>query len=144
MEQQDTGQDDVEETTARAELKRAYMLAHFGRFDEAIACCQKAAEIAPDHVLPPTMEGAFLTAAGRNRKALGHLRKVVKRFSDEPLPRLHFAEACLLAGRVKKGFGELDAAVELDEEGEHAELAQLLRETFDGLDKNDIPDPLEV
>jgi len=129
---------------SRRELRRAYLLVGFGNIDEAIEICRKVDErLESAHHLPGTMEGEFLVAKGDLRGALGRLREVTRSFPDEPLPRLHFAEACYLDGRTEQGSRALERARELDD-GEHAEFAASLEETWCGVEPEEIPPPVRV
>ena len=132
-----------EEPSARMELKRAYLQLSFAKFDDALESCRRAAELAPEHVLPPTIEGAIMVSKGQFRDAMSLLREVGKAHPDEPLPRVYLAEACLLAGRSKQGLRALDRAEELDERDEHRELLDELRTLWEELDPEDVPPPLE-
>jgi predicted Zn-dependent protease len=127
---------------AQEELKRGYLHVSFGQYDEGIKACRSAAELAPDHHLPPTLEGSFEMAAGRLREALGTLRKATRRHPDQPLPWLYFAEACFLSGRRRQGERALGKAQALDEPGEHGDLIADLRQTWQAVEPSEVPPPL--
>lgn len=137
---------------AQEELKRAYMQVSFGQFDQAIESCERAAQNLPDHHLPAALKGSFELAAGRVREALGTLRQATRRWNDQPLPWLYFAEACFLGGRRRQGLRALDKAEQFAaqmEQGEQpAEAAQIgelieeLRQTFKEVEPAEMPPPL--
>lgn len=136
---------DPELEAAQSELKRAYLLLGWGNYEEAIEICEEVdASLDGKHHLPETMRGSFLLAQGKVREALKVLRGVTKRFSDEALPQIYFAEACYLAGRQKQGDRALRKAKKLDGDGEHAELLENLEETWEDVDPADVPPPLKV
>ncbi len=130
--------------SARDELRRAYMHVSFGQYDEAIAACERAAKVAPDHYLPPTLQGSFELACGRVRDALGTLRGVTRRHGDEPLPQIYFAEACLLSGRRRQGERALDKAERLADSEEVEQLVDELRQIWEAIDPSQMPPPLVV
>ena len=130
--------------TAQTELKRAYLHVSFGQYDEAIAAAKRAAQIAPEHHLPPTLEGSFELAAGRVRKALGTLRKVTKRHPDQVLPQIHFAEACFMAGRHRQAKRAMDRASGMEAAAEHAQLLEELERTWGSVEPSEVPPPLVV
>jgi tetratricopeptide (TPR) repeat protein len=142
---------DSSETLAQIELKRAYLHVSFGQYDQGIEACERAADAAPDHYLPATLRGSFEMAAGRVRDALGTLRPVTRRYPDEALPRLYFAEACFLAGRHRQGERALNQAYSIcqkqsDESPSEQVVALLdeLRRTWESVEPVHVPPPLVV
>lgn len=129
---------------ARDELRRAYLQVSFGKYPEAIAACERAAQLAPDHHLPATLKGSFEMAAGRVRDALGTLRGVTRRHDEEALPQIYFAEACFMAGRRRQGERALDKAEALLDSQELADLIDSLRQTWASVDADELPPPLVV
>jgi predicted Zn-dependent protease len=113
-------QDDL--AHAQLELKRAYLMLEAGDHDAATACCERAVALAPDHPTPTLMRGSILCAMGQARAALGVLRSARKRWPDEALTHVHFAEACLFAGRGSRAASALADARACPNADEHAEL----------------------
>lgn len=132
--------------TARDELRRAYLLVSFGRFDEAIEACRRADRLLEGgHPLPKTLAGNFSIARGDVATGLKLLREAIERFPDEPLPRIHFAEACFVDGRMRRGERALERARALDEsESTFAELIDEVERAWAGVDSGDVPPPLRV
>lgn len=129
---------------AREDLRRAYLLVSFGDFDPAIEACRRAdRRIEGDHHLPKTLEGNFQVARGDVREALGTLRTVTRAHPGAALPRIHFAEACLLAGRRRQGERALEKARELDD-GEHADMIAKLEAAWEDVDPDEVPPPVEI
>ncbi len=129
---------------ARQELRRGYMLVSFGQFDDAIEACRRADTLVDGaHHLPRMIEGNVLVARGDLREAIGVLREVTREFPQAALPKMHFAEACYLAGRKRQGDRALDEAWELDD-GEHAEFLEALQTTWRDIDADEIPPPIEI
>jgi len=129
---------------ARRDLQRAYLLVSYGDIEPAIEACRRAdRRIEGAHHLPKTLEGNFQVARGEVRAALGTLRGVARAHPEASLPRIHFAEACLLAGRARQGERALERARELDD-GEHAEMIAGLEAAWDDLDPDDVPPPVEI
>ncbi|MFP4600479.1 MAG: tetratricopeptide repeat protein [Persicimonas sp.] len=140
---------DEAELAAQEELKRAYMQVSFGQFDQAIESCERAARHLPDHHLPAALKGSFELAAGRVREALGTLRQATRRWNDQPLPWLYFAEACFLGGRRRQGLRALDKAEKHAarmEQGEQVaqigELIDELRQIWKAVEPTEMPPPL--
>lgn len=130
--------------TARDELRRAYLLVSFGRFDEAIEACRRANRLLDGgHPLPKTLAGNFSIARGDVATGLKLLREAIERFPDEPLPRIHFAEACFVDGRMRRGERALERARSLDE-STYAELIGEVEKAWRGVDSGDVPPPLRV
>jgi predicted Zn-dependent protease len=137
-----TTESDEAALAAQEELKRAWMQVSFGQFDRAIESCRRAAQLLPDHHLPPTLEGSFELAAGRVRQALGTLREATRRHQDQPLSWLYFAEACFLGGRRRQAVRALGKAEALPDPGEVGELIEQLRQTWQDIEPSEMPPPL--
>ena len=127
---------------AAGELKRAYLHLGFGEYTEAIAACETAAKLVPDHPLPPTLKASFELAVGRCTQALGELRAITRRHPNYPLGLLYFAEAAFLCGRRQTATRALSAAADLP-------MGQSVRILFEGLHEfwvdqvwEDVPAPL--
>ncbi|MFW5965900.1 MAG: tetratricopeptide repeat protein [Persicimonas sp.] len=132
------------EQQARDELRRAYLLVGFGKFDEAIEACERASKLAPDHHLPVTLEGSFLLASGRMQEALAKLRAATRSHPDRALPWIYFAEACFLSGRHRQGGRALDTARQTAQSDEHRRLIDQLDELWQQVEPEEVPPPLEV
>ncbi len=131
-------------TEARGELRRAYLAVGFGRFDEALEACERARELIDgEHHLPATIRGSVLAAKGDLRGAIGALREVTRRFPEATLPRLHFAEACYLAGRERQADRALEAARRLGVD-EHAEFLDALEATWSDVEPSEVPPPVQI
>lgn len=129
---------------ARRDLRRAYLLVNFGHLEPAIEACRRAdRRIDGNHPLPKTLEGNFQVARGEIRKALGTLRSVTRAHPEAALPRIHFAEACLLAGRERQATRAMEKARELDD-GEHGELLASLEAAWEGIAPDETPPPVEI
>jgi predicted Zn-dependent protease len=147
---------DSSETSARTELKRAYLCVSFGQFEQAIEACDRAADAAPRHHLPATLRGSFQMSAGRVRDALATLRSVTRAHPDQPLPKVYFAEACFMAGRRRQGERALEQAEEICQSDSEqrpdseqtwrdcAELIAYLRQTWQSVEPSQVPPPLVV
>ena len=98
----------VEESTSRQLLKRAYGAMNCGYFEEAIEACNVAAQRADDRLVADTLRGAILTASGRPQRALQLLMPLHRKREDAILTALYLAEACFFAGRVRRGWKVLD------------------------------------
>ncbi len=85
---------------AQQHLQRAYLLLDYGELDEALAACERAADVAPDHPMPHALAGSFLTSFGRPRDALKPLRRALRLAPDNPFALLTFAETNLALGRT--------------------------------------------
>ena len=129
-------------TPARDELKRAYLHMGFCQYDEALAACERAADHAPKHHLPVALKGSFEMAAGRVRDALGTLRQATRRFPDEPLAQIYFAEACFVAGRRRQAQRALNRAEKMERADSFAEMIAQLRNTWQAVDPSEVPPPL--
>lgn len=135
-------------TAARSALQRAYLLVGFGRFDEAIAACDEAGELLPDHPLAPALKGAFMLARGQALEAMQHLARVQRRFPDDPMTRLHYCEALFFAGRSQRAWKELDALertlVHDEPNSPWLEFARGLRACWQDVPAGTLPAPLVV
>ncbi len=113
-------QDDLK--LAQLELKRAYLMLEASDHDAVTACAERAVSLAPDHPTPTIVLGALLCAMGKTRAALGVLRTARKRWPDETLTHVHFAEACLFAGRESRAASALADARSCPNADVHSEL----------------------
>ena len=129
---------------SRSELRRAYLLVSFGRFEAAVEACRRADDLIDGgHHLPKTLEGSFLISKGDTAEALQVLRRVVADRPEVALPRIHFAEACFLEGRMRQGEHHLEEARRIDD-GRHDALIERLAEAWLEVEVESIPPPMEV
>lgn len=136
---------DANLTEAQKMLKKAYLLLSFGHFDQALIACSEAAKLCPDNHVAPSLHGAILIASGRTTDAIQYLSRIIRRYPNEPLPRLYFCEACLLGGRAQRGLKELDIVGKMiDADSPWRQFYESIQATFDGLDLTLIPQPLIV
>lgn len=141
--QGDLNDDNLNE--AQMALKKAYLLLSFGHFQEALLACSQAAELCPGNYVAPALHGAILIAAGRATDAIQYLSRIIRRYPDEPLPRLYFCEACLLGGRTQRGLKELEIVGKtIAADSPWRQFYESIQATFDGLDPDQIPAPLVV
>ncbi|QDG53392.1 tetratricopeptide repeat protein [Persicimonas caeni] len=142
-------------SSARVELKRAFLHMSFAQYDEAIAACDRAAACAPEHSLPVALKGSFEMAAGRVRDALGTLRRATKRHPGDALSHIYFAEACFLAGRERQAERALsraeklaEACADIGQQGVGQQdvdlvgLIENLRQTWRDIGSSQVPPPL--
>ena len=130
---------------AQRALKKAYLLLSFGHFDQALLACKQATELCPDNYVAPSLHGAILIASGRVTDAIQYLSRIIRRYPDEPLPRLYFCEACLLGGRTQRGLKELSTIGKtIATDSPWFAFYESIQATFDGLDPSLIPAPLVV
>ena len=141
--EQTADDDETPEQRAQLELKRAYVQLGFGQFDEAMASCDRAAELVGEHYLPDTLRGAILSASGRHADALAELKRVRKRYPSQALPHLYFAEACYLSGRERQGERALEDADGCEMSEHEAEFSSQLRQLWNQVEPEDVPPPLE-
>ncbi len=135
-----------EGATPRQMLQKAYVLMNFGFFERALAACDEAARRSDEPLVARTLEGAILTASGRPMEAIRHLMPLHRRHRDAILTALYLAEACLVAGRRRRGFKILDGLDDnLVDDSPWASFADELRQTWQQLDEvDDLPQPLTV
>ncbi len=115
---------------ANQELQRAYLLLDHGEWDRAMAACERAGVLAPDHWLPETLKGSILSARGQLQLATRVLKRAADRHPTRAYPRLQLAESLLLSGSIAQGRRQLSKAREADDIGEYKELLNLLSDVF--------------
>lgn len=98
------------QTTAQLELKRAYLMVEQGDLEQALERCALARQLAPQQPLPQILEANILSAKGAHKEALALLRQVTKRWPDEALGHIHFAEVCFMMGRTSQAQRSLEQA----------------------------------
>ena len=142
-------QTDIQHSSPRQLLQRAYVLMSFGFIEEALDACDEAARRAEepdDEVTAHSVKGAMLSASGRPKEAMRELIGLRRKYGEAILPALYLAEACFLAGRSRRAYKILDG---LDQEqlgrSPYVEFAAQLRTTWESLGELDgLPDPLTV
>ncbi len=115
---------------ANQELQRAYLLLDYGEWDRAMAACERAGVLAPDHWLPETLKGAILAAKGDLQLATRVLKRAADRHPNRAYPRLQLAESLLLSGSLIQGRRHLKKAGEAEDIGEFESLFALLNNVF--------------
>ena len=137
------GKEEESRREGQGELKRAYLLTTYGHYEAAMQACDRAREFLGDDPLPGALKGAILSASGRPKEAIRELNGVCRRHREAILPALYLAEACFLAGRMRRGWKVLreinPAALK---ESPWAEFAAELEQGWEGLERG--PEILEV
>lgn len=140
---------DIEHSSPKQLVQRAYVLMSFGYIEEALEACDEAARRAEepdDEVTAQSVKGAMLSASGRPKEAMRQLMGLRRKYGEAILPALYLAEACFLAGRSRRAWKILDG---LDQErlgrSPWAQFASQLRATWELLsDVDDLPEPVTV
>ena len=141
--------EDIEHSSPRQLLQRAYVLMSFGFIEEALEACDEAArraEIANDEVTARSVKGAILNASGRPKEAIRDLMKLRRDYKEAILPSLYLAEACFMAGRSRRAWKILDG-IDAEKLGKSpwAEFARQLRLTWESISEVEvIPEPITV
>lgn len=137
---------DIDDSTPRQLLKRAYVSMNCGYFEEAIEACVVAAERADDPLVADTLRGAILTASGRPTEALQLLMPLHRQREDAILTALYLAEACFFAGRIRRGWKVLDGIdpEELDDSPWRDFADQLRRSWEQRSDDDQLVQPLRI
>lgn len=109
-------------------LEAGWLLMDMGRFDEARDVFTGAAALVPRSEVPHLAMGTLEFAQGRHDKALQSYRKAQAINPKSGLPRAHAGEALLFMGKAREAERELNAAIDLDPDGDGARLARALLE----------------
>lgn len=128
------------QTNAQLELKRAYLMVEQGDLEQARERCALAKQLAPQQPLPQILEANILSAQGAHKEALALLRQVTKRWPDEALGHIHFAEVCFMMGRVSQAQRALEVARAKASSPDQVELIETLS-SFWGSHLEVAPDP---
>ena len=102
--------------TAEAHTFLGWSLSMLGRYEEAIAQCEKAIPIDPDFGNPYNDIGVYLIALGRAREAEPWLRKAMraKRYCCRQFPHFNLGRIYLAEGRLEEAGRLFERALEFD------------------------------
>jgi tetratricopeptide (TPR) repeat protein len=107
-------------------LEAGYLYMDLGKWDEASDVFTGAAALLPKSEVPQLALGTLEFAQGRHDKALQSYRKAQQLAPKSGLPRAHAGEALLFMGKTTEATKELNAAVEIEPDGDGARLARAL------------------
>ncbi|MDX1802873.1 MAG: tetratricopeptide repeat protein [Alcanivorax sp.] len=80
---------------------RALYLDHEGDTEAALAADQKALHLMPKHEDALLLKGQLLFQMGEQKKALRHLKRLVRKYPDARRPRISYIRMLLASGDVK-------------------------------------------
>jgi len=109
-------------------LESGYVYMDMGRFEDAKVVFSGAAALLPKSEVPHLALGTLEFAQGRHDKALQEYRKAQQLAPKSSLPRAHAGEALLFLSKGYEAVKKLNAAIELEPEGDGAKLAKALLE----------------
>lgn len=109
-------------------LEAGYVLMDMGRFDHAREVFTGASALLPKSEVPHLALGTLEFSQGRHDKALQAYRKAQQLAPKSSLPRAHAGEALLFLNKANEAVKELQAAIDVEPDGDGARLAQALLE----------------
>lgn len=121
---------ELDPNDTEAHLGYAHLLSVTGRHEPALAEVRRAREISPFYPVATSLEGSFLTQAGRPEEAIQRLEEARQQYQHFWLIRLHLAEAYMAVGRNEDALTEAQAARQISGGGTMAtarEVACLAR-----------------
>ncbi len=109
-------------------LEAGYVLMDMGRFDHAREVFNGASALLPKSEVPHLALGTLEFSQGRHDKALQAYRKAQQLAPKSSLPRAHAGEALLFLNKANEAVKELQAAIDVEPDGDGARLAKALLE----------------
>lgn len=118
----------VSKKEAMIMIEAGYQLMNMRRFDQAREVFSGVAALLPKSEVPHFALGSLEFALGRDDKALQEYRKAQLLAPESGVARAYAGEALLFMGKVTEAVKELNAAIELDPNGDGARFARALLE----------------
>lgn len=107
-------------------LEAAHIWMDMGRHDKAQEVLSGVALLMPRSEVPQLALGTLAFSQGKHDKALQAYRSAQRLAPKSALPRAYAGEALLFMGKLGEATKELNAAIQMDPEGDGARLAQAL------------------
>lgn len=118
----------VSKQQAMVMLEAGYLWMDMGKYDKARDVLQGAAALMPKSEVPQLALGTLEFVQGHHEKALQAYRAAQRLAPKSALPRAHAGEALLFMGKVNEAVKELKAAMDVEPDGDGAQLAKALME----------------
>ena len=109
-------------------LECGYLWMEMGQFGRARDVFLGASALMPKSDTPTLALGTLEFSQGHHAKALQAYRGAQRLSPKSGLPRAYAAEALLFMGKVAEAMKEIQAALDIDPEGDGARLARALLE----------------
>ncbi|MGH2538313.1 MAG: tetratricopeptide repeat protein [Candidatus Promineifilaceae bacterium] len=102
--------------TAEAHTFLGWTYSQMQRYEEAIACCQRAIAVDPEFGNPYNDIGAYLIELDRWQEAIVWLEKAIKapRYESRQLPHMNLGRVHQHQGRYRQALAAFDRALEID------------------------------